>query len=107
MQKNRFEKFARIFSRRQKQTTFSDAGFLGVLRVKCAQLVPRGENRQTLKKSDQWSWRRCYNETVTVLSKGEITISKWPSGVSISRRTGIIFIETHQGVERNLYAKLQ
>ena len=32
--KNRFEKFARIFSRRHKQTTFSDAGFLGILRVK-------------------------------------------------------------------------
>ena len=32
--KNRFEKFARIFSRRYKQTTFSDAGFLGALRVK-------------------------------------------------------------------------
>ena len=31
--KIRFEKFARIFSRRHKQT-FSDAGFLGVLRVK-------------------------------------------------------------------------
>ena len=31
--KNRFEKFARIFSRWHKQTTFSDAGFLGVLRV--------------------------------------------------------------------------
>ena len=31
--KNRFEKFARIFRRRQKQTTFSDADFLGVLRV--------------------------------------------------------------------------
>ena len=34
--KNRFERFARIFSRRHKQhkqTTFSDAGFLGVLRV--------------------------------------------------------------------------
>ena len=25
--------FARIFSRRHKQTTFSDAGFLGILRV--------------------------------------------------------------------------
>ena len=32
--KNRFETFARIFSRRHKQTTFSDAGFLGILRVK-------------------------------------------------------------------------
>ena len=32
--KNRFEKFARIFSRRRKQTTFSDAVFLGPLRVK-------------------------------------------------------------------------
>ena len=31
--KNRFKKFARIFSRRHKQTTFSDADFLGALRV--------------------------------------------------------------------------
>ena len=31
--KNRFKMFARIFSRRHKQTTFSDAGFLGALRV--------------------------------------------------------------------------
>ena len=37
--KNRFEKFARIFSRRKKQTTFSDADFLGVLRVKTPQGV--------------------------------------------------------------------
>ena len=32
--KNRFEKFAKIFSRRHKQTTFSDAVFLAALRVK-------------------------------------------------------------------------
>ena len=32
--KNRLEKFARIFSRRHKQMTFSGAGFLGILRVK-------------------------------------------------------------------------
>ena len=32
--KNRFEKSARIYSRRHKQTTFSDAVFLGALRVK-------------------------------------------------------------------------
>ena len=32
--KNRFEKSARIFRRRHKQTTFSDAVFLGALRVK-------------------------------------------------------------------------
>ena len=32
--KTRFEKPARIFSRRHKQTTFSDAVFLGALRVK-------------------------------------------------------------------------
>ena len=32
--KNRFEKFARIFSRQYKQTIFSDAGFLDILRVK-------------------------------------------------------------------------
>ena len=31
--KNRFEKFAWIFSRWHKQTTSSDAGFLGILRV--------------------------------------------------------------------------
>ena len=31
--KNRFEKSARIFSRRHKQTTFSDAVFLGAFRV--------------------------------------------------------------------------
>ena len=36
--KNRFEKFSRIFSRRHKQTTFSDAGFLGVLRVNHLQI---------------------------------------------------------------------
>ena len=35
--KNRFEKFARIHSRQHKQTTFSDAGFLGVLWVKSYQ----------------------------------------------------------------------
>ena len=32
--KNRFEKSARIFSRQHKQTTFSDAVFVGALRVK-------------------------------------------------------------------------
>ena len=32
--KNRFQKFARIFSRRHKQTSFSDVGFLSILRVK-------------------------------------------------------------------------
>ena len=32
--KNRFEKFARIFSRRHEQATFSDIGFLDILRVK-------------------------------------------------------------------------
>ena len=31
--KNRFQKFVRIFSKRHKQRTFSDAGFLGILRV--------------------------------------------------------------------------
>ena len=40
VRKNRFEKFARIFSRRYKQTTFSDAGFLGILRVKIIS-IPR------------------------------------------------------------------
>ena len=31
--RNRFGKFARIFSRQHKLTTFSDAGFLDILRV--------------------------------------------------------------------------
>ena len=31
--KNRFQKFARIFSRQHNQATFSDAGFLGILRI--------------------------------------------------------------------------
>ena len=37
--KNRFEKFARIFSRQHKQTTFSDACFLGILRVKVVTVI--------------------------------------------------------------------
>ena len=32
--KNKFKKFARIYSKWHKQTTFSDAGFLGILRIK-------------------------------------------------------------------------
>ena len=32
--KNMFEKFARIFNSQHKLTTFSDAGFLSLLRVK-------------------------------------------------------------------------
>ena len=32
--KNKFEKLARIFSRQHKQTTFSDAGFRGILTFK-------------------------------------------------------------------------
>ena len=51
--KNRFEKFARIFSRQHKQTTFSDVGFLGVLRVKvyllCLSLLPYWSGTMMLK----------------------------------------------------------
>ena len=35
--KNRFETSARIFSRRHRQTTFSDVVFLGALRVKVSE----------------------------------------------------------------------
>ena len=65
--KKRFEKFARIFSRRHKQTTFSDAGFLGVLRVKTgschvtAKSACSGIKSITLK-----------GETLTSLLSGEI-----------------------------------
>ena len=41
--KNRFEKFARIFSRRHEQKTFSDASFLGILRVKEKTFIPQEE----------------------------------------------------------------
>ena len=44
--KNRFEKFAKIFSRRHKQTTFSDACFLGALRVKTASIICRTDNSE-------------------------------------------------------------
>ena len=46
--KNRFEKFARIFNRRHKQTTFSDAGFLGVLRVKVLSKIVADKIRNVL-----------------------------------------------------------
>ena len=48
--KNRFEKFARRFSRRHIQTTFSDAGFLGVLRIKVSFLYLRKKKRKKNKK---------------------------------------------------------
>ena len=40
-----FEKFARIFSRRHKQTTFSDAGFLGALTVNTLHYLPLKLNK--------------------------------------------------------------
>ena len=48
--KNGFEKFARIFSRRHKQTTFSDVGFLGVLRVNNNFLVLNVANNLLVRK---------------------------------------------------------
>ena len=48
--KNRFEKFARIFSRRHKQTTFSDAGFLSVLRVKLKTFPSNNQNARIVYK---------------------------------------------------------
>ena len=49
--KNRFEKFARIFRRRHKQMSFSDASFLGILRVN---MYPH----HTVKL--QWFKHQCY-----------------------------------------------
>ena len=54
------------------------------------------------KKSDQWSWRRCVKEIVTVV-KGKSWFLRWPPGGHISRRTGIIFMDTYLGVEQNSY----
>ena len=68
--KNRFEKFPRIFSRRHKQTTFSDAGFLGVLSVKvCVCLNHRGPARTG------YFWLKCQKvdigliDTVSVVNR--------------------------------------
>ena len=46
--KNRFERFARIFSRRHKQT-FSDAGFLSILRAKMIEFKFQDNNDKQLK----------------------------------------------------------
>ena len=48
--KNSFEKFARIFSRRHKQTTFSDAVFLGAFRVKWLVLPNRSSQTDRVTK---------------------------------------------------------
>ena len=62
--KNRFEEFARIFSRRHKQMTFSDAGFLGILRVKVIVHVII---------IDQWNQIAClYEIQVTVIYSSTI-----------------------------------
>ena len=46
--KKRFEKFARIFSRLHKQMTFSDAGFLGILRAKILSGIANSEDPDDL-----------------------------------------------------------
>ena len=49
--KNRFEKSARIFSRRHKQTTFSDAVFLGLRGGTSVKIVlPHSEKRYSERK---------------------------------------------------------
>ena len=50
--------FARIFSRRHKQTTFSDAGFLGVLRVKSF-LYLNAVRKPTIKLSHHFGLTNC------------------------------------------------
>ena len=56
--KNKFEKFARIFSRQHIQTTFSDAGFLGILSVS-SWLMGIMERESTL-----------YSKSFSVVSRG-------------------------------------
>ena len=56
--KSMFEKFARRCSRRHKQTTFSDAGFLGTLRVNDEHVSSPLFSLFSLFKTDTTNWVR-------------------------------------------------
>ena len=61
----------------------------------------------SFEKSDQWSRRRCDNEIITVLTKGQLAILKitaiWPY-LLMDR---VIFGQTHLDIERNSYARFR
>ena len=76
MQKNSFEKFARIFSRRHKQTTFSDAVFLGALRVNLygnVNLTRTSKKFRRLEGILLWDGRRSVHPSVTLFLVNEIS----------------------------------
>ena len=66
MQK-KVEKLARIFSRRHKQTTFSDAVFLGALRAKGTFWLDAAY-REDEEKKGNFSWTLSYNGYVFFFS---------------------------------------
>ena len=83
--KNRFEKFARIFSRRHEQTTFSDAGFLGALRVNIfADLNNVTVTDYLLRMSPYGLWRAywvCQTNATGSKAKGSMPLVNWDSAM--------------------------
>ena len=62
------------------------------------------------KKFEQWSRRRCHNEIVTVLSKGQLAILKMGQLAILNMaaiRTRIVFQQTHLETARNSYARFR
>ena len=60
--------------------------------------------RQVSRKSDQWSRRRCDNEIVTVVNKGQIAIQRWPLFSHVDRPW---YSFSHLDIERNSYARFR
>ena len=101
--KNKFEKFARIFSRRHKQTTFSDAGFLGVLRVKGSKLrkitkcdLKKKKKKKKLRlkrwKTDSWLSQLAFfvNLHRAVIGPSATLTGRWRPDIDLRRMlTGI------------------
>ena len=75
--KSMFEKFARRCSRRHKQTSFSDAGFLGALRVK---LFFQSSN-QSIKLRQMCTKRRSWNYWGLILVYGYPILALNPNTV--------------------------
>ena len=108
--KNRLEKSARIFSRRHKQTTFSDAVFLGALRVKASKFANKTLNAlnmstEYLKEEKEWvlwaymndivPWSRLQTLTVrrqnSVILQNEHVTRQSDLGLYCSRCLKIIY----------------
>ena len=73
----------------------------------CTTRPPTEHLGQVSKKSDQWSRRRCDNEIVAVLSKGQIAMLRCPPFGHIYWWSGIVFGRTYLNIERNSYARFR